>query len=399
MLAILLPFALLSACADDGETEPGAPDAATAPDPFPAPAPGKGIQLGLKFQLAPGAEVYNCQYFTTPADGVLEVGGIQSYFAPTSHHTLLFTTALTAADIADKTEPFSCEDILGVNALGVTGLAYGPSGDFAYPEGVAMKMQPGTVLLLQTHYVNATESPVDADVRLNLVTPEVPATIEAGIFYFYHRAINLPPGSSEVSRMRCEIPSDITLVTGRSHMHRRGIHYAAHLEGGGLEEPQLLYETTEFGDGEPRNYAPFQEIKAGQAIEYACDFRNDDPETVVQGPSAERNEMCAFFGTYYPRLPQDVEACRNPGSGPVFDGAKSCGETMQCIATAPDDASFQACQVATCEASSKPLNDYMECIYGNCYAECTGADPSGCGPCVQASCGQSFGACLSAGCN
>lgn len=391
-LALLLP---LAAC--DDATEPvDTPDAGAAL--LAAPPAGAGQQLAMDVTIPAGAETEQCQYVVV--DRALAITRFEHAYTRSSHHLLLYQTALAAADAPPAR--FDCTGA-PLTELGVTGIAYAaqvPTGDLAYPVDVALRAPAASVLLVQTHYLNASAEPLAAQVRLNLWTAATPPPIEAGTLFFYDWAIHVPAGQPATARMRCALPADVDLIFGMSHMHRRGVGYRAELDPSGGAAPTTLFATTAWEGIEPRRYAPVQHVAAGDAIDFRCDFQGEAGRTIVEGPSAEANEMCMFIASYYPRLDPATELCSGAGSGPVLTGTQTCAATVACVRDAGSDAiASEACIVDTCAASSQPAADLMQCIFNRCGAGCAAPGAGGsCDACVIEQCGDEFSSCQAATC-
>ena len=382
----VLPLILVAAC---GAEPTAGPDAGEAASPLlEAPAEGAGVQLGLDVTLAAGDEIELCEYVAV--DDAIEIARFEHAYTTGSHHLLLYQT-----DLAEAPEDgmFDCTGAQ-LTELGVRGIAYAaqvPTGELAYPDDVALKIPAGSILLIQTHYLNAGTSAIDAQVRLNLWFGAAPASIEAGTLFFYDWAIVVPEGEPATARMRCQIPADIDLVFGMSHMHKRGVGYQATLGD------QMLFETEAWQGIEPRRYVPHQHVAAGSTIDFHCDYEGDPDRTIIEGPSADANEMCMFVASYYPRLDPQVELCAGADSGPVFDGTQTCGETITCVRNAEDPVAQEQCIVDTCAASSQPAADLMMCMFYQCGDACDSLGPA-CDSCVINQCTDQFGACQNAAC-
>jgi hypothetical protein len=393
-LTSTLALGLAPACTDD---DPDADPDAGPPVLLEPPPDGTGLQLDMQATLTPGEEIEYCKYVVVPEDGALDVARFEHAYTAGSHHLLLYQTGLDAEDA--PADIFPCAGT-SFTDLGISGIAYAAqvaTGELAYPEGVALKIGAGDVLLLQTHYLNASEQELDVDVRLNLWLSDVPVTDEAGTLFFYDWAIVVPAGEPATARMRCQIPGDVELLFGMSHMHRRGVDYRATLEGGELAEPIELFATTEWEGIEPARYQPAQDVTAGQVIDFQCGYEGEDERTIIEGPSADANEMCMFIASYWPRQDQATELCAGPGSGPVFSGDKTCGETVACVQGTDDAVAQEQCLIATCEASSVAAAGFMGCIFQNCQPECE-PGAAGCDACVADHCLDAYSVCAAATC-
>ncbi len=373
---------MLVACGTDEESPPPVPE-----DPsFPAPAEGEGLQLVSAVQIQPGEEQHACRYLVLP-DRELEIARFQHHYTAGSHHMLLYPTSKLPSEVEDGAA-FDCR---AAGDLGATGVLYGssvPDGELPYPAGIAMRLPARSVVLLETHYLNPADTPLDAVARINLWFAQAPVEIEAGTLFFRDWALYLPPTAAveTTASMRCEIPSDISLLYATSHMHRRGVAFHSSVDGSPLHDSPTWESPT------PTVYWPPREIAAGSTIEFSCDYRNTDGTTVIEGPSAETDEMCVLVGGYWPKLAADAELCLLDGSGPVLDGTASCEETVDCMLDAGVDnwVDGQACVQDTCAGSASALSSFVVCV--NRY-DCWGD-----AGCVLANCPEQWDSCTRARC-
>jgi len=386
--SIALTTVLLGACGSPAEESP--PDADPGSPDFPAPPDGEGIQLHASATIAAGHEEIACRYVVLP-DQALEIARFAHHYTPGSHHMLLYPTNLTP-DQVDDSETFDCT---GRGDLHQTGVAYGgaePDGELTYPDGIGMRLPAHAVMLLETHYLNATNEPVDADVRINLWYATQPIEVEAGTLFFYDWHILVPPAPGQASAtMRCHLPQDISLLYATSHMHRRGVAFDSQLLRDGTD-PLPLHQSDDWAAPTPSVFWPPLELAAGDTVEFRCDYRNDLPNPVVEGESAATNEMCIFIGGYWPKMPADDELCLADGDAPVLSGSHTCQESVNCMLDAGvgNWVGGQECVADTCAASADALSRFVVCV--DRY-DCWG-DQS----CVAFNCSDAWSACVDAGC-
>lgn len=378
-IAILL---LLASCSD-------APEAPTVPDDpeFPAPPDGEGLQLVSAVHVEPGEEQHACRYLVLP-DSALEIAKLQHHYTAGSHHMLLYPTNKQPSEV-DNGAVFDC---LSAGDLGATGVLYGssvPDGELPYPDGIALKLAPRSVVLLETHYLNPAETALDAVARINLWFTTTPATIEAGTLFFRDWALYLPPTGAVETRvaMRCQIPEDIELLYATSHMHKRGTTFDSTVDG------ESLHVSDSWDSPTPSVFWPPRQIAGGSTIEFSCGYRNTDGRVVIEGPSAETDEMCVLVGGYWPRLPLDAELCLADGSGPVLEGTRTCEQTVDCMVDAGVDnwVGGQQCVTDACAGSAEALSSFVVCVNRH---DCWG-DPT----CVASQCPEEWNSCTQARCN
>lgn len=378
--------ALLVASCTGEEAVPG-PELPPEDPSFPAPPEGGGIQLVSAVHIEPGEEQHACRYLVLP-DRPLEIARLQHHYTAGSHHMLLYPTSKLPSEVEDGVA-FDC---LAAGDLGATGVLYGsrvPDGELPYPDGIALRLAPRSVVLLETHYLNPADEVLDAAARINLWFTKTPATIEAGTLFFRDWALYLPPSptTETTATMRCEVPADISLLYVTSHMHRRGTSFRSTVD----DSP--LHDSDSWDSPTPTIYWPPREIAAGSTIEFSCGYRNTDGGVVIEGPSAETDEMCVLVGGYWPKLPADAELCLGDGSGPVLEGDRTCEETIDCMVDAGVDnwVGGQQCVTQTCAGSAAALSSFVVCVNRH---DCWG-DPG----CVVTNCSSQWDSCTKAACD
>jgi hypothetical protein len=113
-------------------------------------------------------------------------------------------------------------------------------------------------------------------------------------------------------------------------MHRRGTAFESHLLRAG-SDPTPLHASQSWAAPTPDIFWPPLELSAGDTVEFRCDYQNDLAHEVIEGDSADDNEMCIFIGGYWPKMSTDQELCLAEGDGPVFDGSATCQEVVDCM--------------------------------------------------------------------
>src|SRR5207244_2852964 len=100
--------------------------------------------------------------------------------------------------------------------------------------------------------------------------------VEAGVLFFYDLFIRVPPHGTATARMSCPVTRDVTLLSAQSHMHRRGVGYEAHLVDGTGKPMETLYTNDRWEEVPIKIWDPGKPLAAGTAIDYRCDYRNDE---------------------------------------------------------------------------------------------------------------------------
>jgi Copper type II ascorbate-dependent monooxygenase, C-terminal domain len=384
-IKLLTALLLAAGCADDvspthtGILEP--------------PPDGQGLQLSLVHSMEPGREVHWCRYFVL--DQAIDVAKLDHAYSQGSHHILAYTTPFTAETVP-TTADFSCENGAGETFNGIVYTGAVESGALELPADVGFHFDAGSVILIEGHYLNASDAAMEAEVAINLWKSPSPPTQQAGTLFFYDNNIYVPANGAFNARMSCEISHDIQVVSMLSHMHSRGTRYVATATTAG--QTQHLLSTNQWLNPEPVQLETPLHLAGGTRVNFQCDFRDTTGVAVMEGQNKTENEMCMLIGAYWPRMDFGHELCAAPGSGSVFSGSATCGQTLGCMQSATSALAAEQCAVNTCEKSSGALGAFQGCVFQQCIATgvCSGPD---CGACSAQRCGGAINACMAATCN
>jgi hypothetical protein len=416
---VFLAAAALAACSSSSSSGPaaggtgGAGGGAT--ELLAAPPDGQGIQYRMVTTLSPGQEIERCQFFQVGAEP-LYVRRQDVRYTPGSHHLLLYSTPYTS---------IPTQDIHGntVDTSGVIDCVNGAAGDWTIdrvvggaqsanapaiidlPEGVAMVIPAGKVVLLNTHYLNTTPGPLDVDARINLYTvAKETVKQEAGIIFFYNPFISVPAHGKGTARMVCPVKNDVTLVNVQSHMHRRGVGYEANVVDGTGAMMEQMYSNTKWEGVPVKQWEGGHTLKGGTFLDYHCDYQSSEDGDVFQGLTT-KDEMCMLIGSYYPR-DENFEVCADDKGNQyapakwIGNGTKSCLDAMLCIQKGGGH--IDPCVTDTCPAVASELSSTLRCFMGGgkgmCDVECTDQNSKACGDCLQTACKPELDACLAKSC-
>ena len=306
-----------AAGASGGSAAGGASPVPSSTAYVPPPGALPDITFDMASTVPPGGETLKCIYAQMPSDrGVIAVPSAESQFTPGSHHLLAYRSDLTAIP-SGQTGVWDCADgAWMVHERGSYYEAQQPVSRRDLPPGVAHRFQPGEVVIVQTHYLNANTDPLDAHAELTLHTVDV-ATVpsEAGSIIFTDVNIQVAPGAKSRSIMSCPVTTDIHPALLWSHMHKQGSNFMASTDDAAAAAaagPGLLYAEDDWDEPHPRAYPydPPITLHAGSHINFSCDFANPNSYALTFGQSAEKNEMCILHGMYWPRITTGFEQCQ-----------------------------------------------------------------------------------------
>jgi hypothetical protein len=274
-------------------------------------------------EVPPFSEIVVCAELATTESDLL-VSATQAQQMVGGHHVALFVAIAPRGD----STPVPCLDDM-------TGYRYITAGDSkgartAFPEGQALKINAGEVLVLQSHYINTTAESRWVMDSMDLISP--PADAEVVItdaLIINTTAINIPAGAEEHEVTKtCRLESDlrIELVTG--HTHEFGIWFELEAIPAGGEAIRLFQST----DGPVlRDFAGFHpaemDLQAGDALRITCRWSNP-----TDGALRFPREMCAGVMYYTPGTGALLCDTTDESPRPWADVVPEPGEGEGCVA-------------------------------------------------------------------
>jgi len=374
------------------------------------PAAGKGEQFTMKTRIAAGDERESCMFVRTHDAMIVNRDEIR--FTHGSHHVLLYMTSHKDVPTEDLIGTkfgadgiFDCTE--GVQpqwgVAGLVGASQNAQGQSAisFPAGVGLRVPANSVLLMNAHYINATDQELEPSIAVNLHSiPESELKHEGGLLFWYNPFLKVPAAGESAMTASCPLPSTIHLTNVQSHMHRRGVGYRATLISPSNERKEV-YTSDTWQDVPVKSFSPSLEVGSGSRLEWTCEYRNSESHDIYQGPRST-DEMCMLIGSYYPLDPA-LNFCAR-GDQPYFgeqwsigQGAASCAETLSCISTATAGASAASQQ----EDGKSPDSMITDCMIASKPSVATSLSAAvGClgaaGEKGAEACGAEIGACMSA---
>ncbi|HEY3666814.1 MAG TPA: hypothetical protein VGL19_12465, partial [Polyangiaceae bacterium] len=316
-----------------------------------------------------------------------------------SHHFLVIQSDLDAipTDLSGQYDcTFGNEPIMQ-HARGVLYGAQAPTGHFPLPAGVGYHFKARQVVILQAHYLNPTDQPVNAELHFGIdVGNAADIRQQAGYLFFYDPLIYVPAGGSAVSGISCSVPSDINIISASTHYHQRGTGMRVWLDEAAIPAKQPFYETHDWQHS-PDFHGPF-DVPAGSRLRFQCDYQNGDTFDVFEGPNALTSEMCVFGGLYYPKQADSFDNCASLSI--VGAGTSNCSDLVACETACTGaqldiETCHEKCAVSGCLSAADELQALGVCVQRECQAECAAQH---CRECALAKCPGEANTCLSQTC-
>jgi hypothetical protein len=176
-----------------------------------------------------------------------------------------------------------------VAGAGGEGMANAAPGDLVF------QVDPGAFLVLQVHYINTTDNPVDTQSVMDLSYADPGGTyVPSRSMAFLNTNLDLPPGPDSMD-IHCVMQTDVTSWYLTPHMHNWGTNYTAKFTHAGTQTTivdHLPWDPTYMFEPPAQKFdpaTPFQFAK-GDALDIHCEWNNDTTSDLTFG-----NEMCVFY--------------------------------------------------------------------------------------------------------
>lgn len=278
------------------------------------------------FEVPPNGERYQCQDVPNPFGEDIAILKTESTMSAGAHHMYAFQIPSTEAAFAPGAGLYAAESE-EVADSGVVQQPFVPDGEttplfdcpegglefhpyfhltqiqhdsITYPDGVGRSLKASEAIRLSIHYLNTSAAPIQvgAQVTVSYVPASAVQQLAAGIFVS-GGSLNVPTGVS-TQTFSYSVPVDLKLLQFTGHMHSRGRSFEAHATSRATGEVRPLYSSSTWDEPAQLDLAPPFEMKQRDTVDYSCTYDNGTGGTLTYGPSAASNEMCNFFGVYYP---------------------------------------------------------------------------------------------------
>jgi hypothetical protein len=246
--------------------------------------------------VAAGEDVMWAEWVASPLDSdrdVIDVTGLQS---KGGHHALLYAT--TNVQSVGTSRVWQDADQLTARTAGGIG---GEGNDaIQLPPGVVFRIPKGSALMIQSHYLNATNETIEGRSVLDVkLAPADPNAQVAGLLASTTLKISIPPGATTTTDVSCTTQKDIRVLMYANHMHNWGVSASTELiRADGTSTPLQVDPVWDPSWAFHPNYTRFTLqvpaiIPAGDTIHTTCTW-SSNKTTALNFP----DEMCVFAGFY-----------------------------------------------------------------------------------------------------
>lgn len=276
-------------------------------EPLAAPAPGEGFQLKVeRFDVATNFERELFVRRELKNAEELYVKRIQLRGRTNSHHFVVYDFKdqknLPAANqLRDLRNPDGTINVLTFVSMQnhvFLGGGTQTNSDYAFPDGMALRIPANGSLDLNPHYYNRTSGVVYGENYANFyTTPKAAVHTVVKMLDLSNEALNLPPGqrTTVTKHFTFDRPAKVIMLT--SHNHELGEKFVVKIRGGS-RDGEVVYESTDWAHPLVKDFPTPIALKKGEGLTSVVTYNNTTNRTVNFGLQST-DEMNIIFGYYY----------------------------------------------------------------------------------------------------
>jgi hypothetical protein len=250
--------------------------------------------------ILPGQDITLCSYIDTTVDAESDIINYQGYqSSPGGHHVLLYAVSQKQAP---NTHECTEDDMINSRYLAGGGADSPPADP---PPNVVFRIPAKTQLMVQTHWINATDMPFDGQGAFNLkVSAPSPEHMTAQLITIPSTNLNLPTGHGTAS-VECVIQKKVNIFTLGGHEHEWGSHVTITYTPAASATPNVIYDygwRPEYQSNPPRNHYTIEQpfvMNVGDKWRIDCQYENN-----TGAPLSFPTEMCVGWAYGYPMTEQ-----------------------------------------------------------------------------------------------
>ena len=284
VVVLVVVAALAAACGNDDAAPPDGPPAGYVR--YEAPT----------IMVQPGENKSWIQWVALPLEKEQSVVDVIGYQGIGGHHAILYHTANVQP--VGTTRVFVNTDQEAMQLVGGVGGEAGAS--VKLPEGVVMRVPAGRALVIQNHFFNTTDAPIEGKAHIDVKLAEpADSDVVARFFTNVIRDVDIPPDSHMERDAPCVLAHDLPMLMYSNHMHEWGVSAKTTITSAG-GTPTVVWEDPEWSAeltfnpvmGKATAAKPLV-LAAGSTLNTHCEWQNTTA-AALKHP----DEMCVFYGFF-----------------------------------------------------------------------------------------------------
>lgn len=258
--------------------------------------------MGVDLRAEPGQEIWRCLVTKLPEwEGFRAVNRVASLQTDGVHHMNVMALALSGVSL--ERGMHDCRDLYtGHPELMENGVYIYASqvaeSEILLPQGVAAMIPGGIDIMVEMHFINTTEEPVDVFSRINAYWMDGEVADSIWGHTVRDVAIDIPARSKTIEKTRCVMSEDVNVLFMASHTHELADLVTIH-RFDGTSAGDEVYRNTDWHAPSLLSFGDGMAVPKGTGFELECHFDNPRDEAVRWGFGA-KDEMCQFTLVFTP---------------------------------------------------------------------------------------------------
>lgn len=248
----------------------------------------------LRWHQDPGTEIQDCHVFKLDNVEAVEVDRITVGFPTGSHHVHIYKSDTAVDDsVSDCWQGIDWTRWHLVLGAQTTAL------DWRLPEGRTVPLAAHQQLLVQVHWLNTTNAPIDGEVELGFHTTDH-SDAHVGVVFGINKQTAMQPHERKVLRQWCPMPAGSNVLALMGHFHSLGQRYTIDTRREGDATGELIYDALDEQTFQFDVFDPPLPVPTGDGLQFECDFLNTTDIPITWGADTKRSEHCNMVAYYYP---------------------------------------------------------------------------------------------------
>jgi hypothetical protein len=256
--------------------------------------------------LHPGEDKLFCQWVQVASPTDVDIVDVEGYQSVTGHHEVLYSSSEVEA--VGTSRECTTQDMISVEFLGGIG-GEGGANASKLPDGYVFRQRKERTLLVNAHYLNATDSIQDVQSVMDVkIADPSPERKPVGMAVINYLDFQIPPNTPSYSvDATCTWPQDTNMIMWSNHMHANGLSISSDFSHAG-GAPQTLATDASWQPEASFNptwthwdvNSPLT-IHAGDTTHIKCTWQNNTSNMMLFP-----DEMCDAVGFYTDSSAQQI---------------------------------------------------------------------------------------------
>ena len=250
-----------------------------------------------------GTDVLHCEWLQAPLDHDTYVSALTEQQSKGGHHIVLYGNKVN--ETVGTSRECTSSDMLSITFVGAGGGEGTNTKEGALPPGVVFLLPKGMSLMSNTHYINATQAPIDGQGVVDVKYVDFTAGDQiANLFANVGFNFTIPAQKTSTYDVVCPMQADVAFFQFANHMHTWGtavdtdlVHLDGTIEQIIADSPWLPEEQFNFRF-QTWPIATPKVIRKGETLRTHCTWRNTTGKDMTFP-----QEMCAGFGYFLSPTP------------------------------------------------------------------------------------------------